>query len=71
MQEAKAGVERADKLRAAEYVADLTGDLARIARENEFHTLGYLLDMAHLEAQNWAGNPAAGRSAGKDGSPVR
>src|SRR5688572_32097031 len=52
----RSGVERADKLRAAEYVADLTGDLARIARENEFHTLGYLLDMAHLEAQNWAGN---------------
>jgi hypothetical protein len=37
---------------AAAYVADLTSDLASIARRHGLDTLGYLLDMAHLEAEN-------------------
>ncbi len=37
---------------AAAYVADLTSDLALIARRHGLDTLGYLLDMAHLEAEN-------------------
>lgn len=36
---------------AAAYVADITADLARLARANDLHTLGYLLEMAQLEAQ--------------------
>jgi hypothetical protein len=43
------------KAEAASYVADLTADLARIARRHGLDTLGYILDMARLEAQNAAG----------------
>ena len=34
------------------YVATLSGDLAAIARRHGLTTLGYLLDMARLEAEN-------------------
>jgi hypothetical protein len=37
---------------AAVYIADLTGSLALIARSHGLNTLGYLLDMAKLEADN-------------------
>ena len=39
---------------AAAYIADLSGNLAAIARDNGLETLGYLLDMAKLEAENEA-----------------
>jgi hypothetical protein len=35
----------------AAYIADLAGDLAQIARRHGFDTLGYLLEMARLEAE--------------------
>jgi hypothetical protein len=35
----------------AEYVAAMTADLATIARQNGLNTLGYILDMARLEAE--------------------
>ncbi len=41
-----------ERAAAAAYLAALTADLARIARENGFSTLSYLMDMARLEAQN-------------------
>jgi hypothetical protein len=44
-----------DREAAAVYIADLAGDLARIARRHGLDTLGYLLDMARLEARNAAG----------------
>jgi len=37
---------------AAQYVAELTGDLAVLARRHGLTTLGYILDMARLEAEN-------------------
>jgi hypothetical protein len=37
---------------AANYVAELTGDLAALARRHGLTTLGYILDMARLEAEN-------------------
>jgi hypothetical protein len=40
---------------AAVYIADLASDLARIARRQGLDTLGYILDMARLEARNAAG----------------
>lgn len=43
---------------AAAYIAELTRDLAAIARSHELETLAYLLDMAKLEAEN-ATNPDA------------
>ncbi len=42
------------KAEAAAYVADLTADLARIARGHGLDVLGYLLDMARLEARDIA-----------------
>jgi hypothetical protein len=44
-----------DQREAAAYVADLTADLARLARGFGLDTLGYLLDMARLEARTVAG----------------
>jgi hypothetical protein len=48
--------ERSDELEdhaaAAGYLAALTAELSVIARQHRFDTLSYLLDMAHLEAEN-------------------
>jgi hypothetical protein len=41
-----------DQAGAAAYVAELTGDLAAIARRHGLDTLGYILEMAKLEAEN-------------------
>lgn len=35
---------------AANFVANATAELAQLARRHDFETLGYLLDMAQLEA---------------------
>jgi hypothetical protein len=42
----------ADPTAAASYVASLSADLASIARQHGLDTLGFLLDMARLEAEN-------------------
>lgn len=39
---------------AAAYIADLTANLALMARKHGLGTLGYLLDMARMEAENAA-----------------
>lgn len=45
----------ADRQReAAEYVADLTGELSVLARETRLDVLAYLLDVARLEARTKA-----------------
>jgi hypothetical protein len=44
----------ADRAAAAAYVAALSADLAALARRHNLDTLGYLLDMARLEAENTA-----------------
>jgi hypothetical protein len=36
----------------AGYIADLSGDLAQLARSHGLDMLGYLLEMARMEAQN-------------------
>jgi hypothetical protein len=41
---------------AAEYVASMVSDLAQIARRHGFDTLGYILEMAKLEAENQSGS---------------
>jgi hypothetical protein len=46
--------EPAQRTDAATYIAELTADLARIAREHQLDLLGHLLDMARLEAQHAA-----------------
>jgi hypothetical protein len=37
---------------AANYVATLTGELAQLARRHGLDTLSYILDLAHMEAEN-------------------
>ena len=39
------------RLAAANYIADLTANLALIARNHGLETLSYVLEMARLEAQ--------------------
>ena len=41
-----------DRAAAAAYVAELSRDLASIARHHGLDTLGYILEMAQLEAEN-------------------
>lgn len=48
--------ERDDRTAAAGYVATLVADLAVIAKNHGLDTLGYILDMARLEAENIARN---------------
>ena len=40
----------------AAYIADLTAELAALARGSGFQTLAYLLDMARLEANELSGS---------------
>jgi hypothetical protein len=49
---------------AAHYVAGRAAELAQIARRHRLDMLGYLLDMAHLEAQEVLRrrSPSNGRS---------
>ena len=41
-----------DPANVASYVASLSADLATMARRHGLETLGYLLDMARLEAES-------------------
>ena len=43
-----------DRKAVASYVATLTADLANMARGTGLDTLGYLLEMVRLEAENTA-----------------
>lgn len=43
-----------EKAATAAYVASLTADLAALARKQKLNTLGYLLEMARLEAEGLA-----------------
>jgi hypothetical protein len=41
-----------DAAAAASYLASMSAELSKIARRHRFDVLGYLLDMARLEAEN-------------------
>ena len=41
-----------DRVAAASYVAELSGELALLARHHRLDALGYILEMARLEAEN-------------------
>ena len=41
----------ADRAAAASYVAELSAELAALARQHGLEALGYILDMARLEAE--------------------
>jgi hypothetical protein len=57
----KAPLSAEDRADAASYIADLAGSLAQIARRHRLHTLGYLLDMAKLEAESAKRSSGTGR----------
>jgi hypothetical protein len=44
--------EPADRQAAATYIATLSGELARLARRFGYDALGYILDMARMEAES-------------------
>jgi hypothetical protein len=46
---------------AASYIAELAADLARLARENGFKELAYLLEVARMEAEMKAGRTVGPR----------
>jgi hypothetical protein len=46
---------RRDPTDVATYIATMSDDLAVMARRHGLETLGYLLDIARLEAENAAG----------------
>lgn len=58
--EARCVGDDSDTAQAAAYVAELAGDLATIARRHGLDALGYILDMAKLEAET-ATRHVAGR----------
>ena len=41
-----------DRTAAANYVAELSGELAALARQHRLDALGYILEMARLEAES-------------------
>jgi hypothetical protein len=45
-----------ERAAAADYVRSMAGTLALLARNHGLDTLGYLLEMARLEAENVAGS---------------
>jgi hypothetical protein len=58
-----------DRNAAASYIADLSSSLAVMARENGFNALGYLLELAHMEAQDIVRMGRAGGPAGPPHAP--
>jgi hypothetical protein len=52
-----------DRRATANYVATLSGDLATLARHHGMATLGYLLDMARLEAESVVRHTDGGANA--------
>ena len=50
-----------DRAAAANYVAELSTELANLARQHGLDALGYILDMARLEAENSTRHVNGGR----------
>jgi hypothetical protein len=57
--------EAADRTAIASYVATLSADLSVMARRGGLDTLGYLLDMVRLEAENLARHTPHGANGGR------
>jgi hypothetical protein len=49
---ARCGACPVDRVAAADYVAELSTELANLARQHGLDALAYILDMARLEAEN-------------------
>jgi hypothetical protein len=55
---------------AADYVATVASELAQIARRHGLDALGYILDMARLEAENAARMNGGKHGGANPGIPV-
>jgi len=53
--------EPVDRAAAANYVPELSAELAALARQHGLDALGYILDMARLEAENSTRHVNGGR----------
>jgi hypothetical protein len=49
--------ERSEQRAAADFVATFTSELAELARRHGLDTLGYILEMARMEAESLARGP--------------
>jgi hypothetical protein len=54
-----------DRTAVASYVATLSADLSDMARRTGLETLGYLLEMVRLEAENMARHTPHGLNGGR------
>jgi hypothetical protein len=54
-----------DRDRVLSYIADMTKELGSLARRQGYEPLGYLLDMARLEAENAASRPETAQPKSK------
>jgi hypothetical protein len=61
MAEPPATTENRTRTQVANYVATMSSDLATMARRNGLDTLGYLLEMVRLEAENVTRHAQNGR----------
>jgi hypothetical protein len=59
-----------NRLQAAEYVGSLTAELAVLVRRHQLSTLGYLLDMVRLEAEQIAQQDGDGASSSSPPDPL-
>lgn len=57
--------EPGNQMAVASYVATLSADLSVMARRTGLNSLGYLLEMVHLEAENLARNPPHRTNGGR------
>lgn len=57
--------EPGDRTAVASYVATLSADLSDMARRSGLETLGYLLEMVRLEAENLASHSPHGPNGGR------
>ena len=57
--------EPGDPTAVASYVATLSADLSDMARRSGLDTLGYLLEMVRLEAENMARRTPHGSNGGR------
>lgn len=67
MSQDEPGHDTPNPAQAAAYIAELSADLSKMARNHGHDALGYILDMARLEAQNITGAASEKASlAGKE-----
>jgi hypothetical protein len=61
--------ERDERAQVAIYVASISADLANMARQTGLESLGYLLEMVRLEAEDVARHMPGSNSAHEEFSP--